>query len=128
MPTANYGKLAAASLRNPSDLQGAARLLYRNGHFPPALALTVIADEELAKSILFVVANTEPSLLPGLGRVLRNHRDKQAPVAWVVRFADSAPLGVESRQAKRIETPSVPGCHVVIEVPRPQGPRNEVAS
>ena len=89
MTSDQYGKLAPAALINMTQLRDAARVLYRHGYFPSAVALAVIADEEMAKAILFLVAGSEPSRLPGLDWVLRNHRAKQALVAWFARVADA---------------------------------------
>ena len=47
------------------------------------MALAVVADEELAKAILFVIAMSDPSLLPGLEGLVLLHRPKQG----VARFA-----------------------------------------
>jgi len=107
-----HQELSAACLQNALQLQRAARLLYRHSYFPAAFALGVTADEEIAKSILFVIANTDASLLPGLDRLLHNHRAKQALIRFVALLADMlgpAFRGVHRESRKiRSQAPDTP--------------------
>ncbi len=84
-----YRQAAAAALENAASLYKDARLLFEHERLGPAFALAVIADEELAKSILYAVAAFNgPDSLPGLRRAVRFHGPKQGLTEFVAMFAE----------------------------------------
>lgn len=95
------GDLAAACHQNAHSLLLDAQHLLKGGRAPRALALAIVADEELAKAVLFIIAKSYPRLFPGLERVVLDHRAKQAVVRFGELYAGSA-VGAAMREGMRI--------------------------
>ena len=84
-----YQKAAIAAIKNSQSVYQDARLLFEHDRSGRAFALAVVADEELAKAILYVVvAFNGLDALPGLRRVVRFHGPKQDLIEFVAPFAE----------------------------------------
>ena len=93
---AQYRKAAAAALENAASLYKDARLLHKHDRCSAAFALAVIADEELAKSILYAIAAFNgPDTLDGLRDVIRFHGPKQDLTEFVALIAEATRPGFE---------------------------------
>lgn len=91
-----YRKAAIAALKNSQSVYRDARLLFEHDRSGRAFALAVVADEELAKAILYVVAAYNgPDALPGLRRVVRSHGPKQDLIEFVAHIAEFAQPGYD---------------------------------
>src|SRR5881296_2927533 len=100
---------SAASFENAQAMFGEAGLLCEHSKFSRAAALAVIAAEEFAKSIIYLVAALMPDQRGALPSKLDSHEMKHRAVAaaeaaeatneesWAVRRSEGYPVSVERR-------------------------------
>jgi AbiV family abortive infection protein len=101
LPRRTCADLAVACHRNAWSLLEDARHLLTGGRAPRALALAILADEELAQAVLFIIAKSQPDLFPDIEHLVLNHRAKQAIVRLAELYAGST-VGAAMRESIRL--------------------------